>query len=50
MDTGLGNNSISGNFIHSGSVYYSPGFDDMGDWVELYVDGGIGDVRVVQLQ
>lgn len=50
MDTGLGNNSISGNYIHSGSVYFSPGFDDMGDWVELYVDGGIGDVRVVQVQ
>jgi hypothetical protein len=50
MDTGLGNNSISGDYIHSGSVYYSPGFDDTGEWVELYVDGGIGDVRVVQVQ
>ncbi|MGD8458348.1 MAG: DUF5668 domain-containing protein [Anaerolineales bacterium] len=50
MDTGLGNSSISGDYIDSGNIHYSPGFDDTGEWVELYVDSGIGDVRVIQVQ
>jgi hypothetical protein len=50
MDTGIGNNSISGDYLQAGSVYYSPGFEDSEDQVELYVDGGIGEVRVIQNQ
>jgi len=50
LDTGLGDNSISGDYLQSGNVYLSPEFDDSSDWVELYVDGGIGEVRVVQVK
>jgi hypothetical protein len=50
MDAGLGSDSVSGDYIRSGDVHYSPDFDDIGEWVELYVDGGIGEVRVVQVQ
>jgi hypothetical protein len=49
IDTGLGDTSVSGSYIQSGDVYYSPGFDETGEWVELYLDGGIGEVRVVQV-
>jgi len=48
IDSGLGGKSISGDYIQSGDVYYSPDFNENGEWVELYVNGGIGDVRVVQ--
>jgi hypothetical protein len=50
LDSGLGSESISGNYVQSGDVYYSSDFDETGDWVELYVDGGIGDVRIIQVR
>lgn len=50
LDHGLGNTSISGDYIQSGGSYYSPGFDDSGVQVDLFVDGGVGEVRIIQDQ
>jgi hypothetical protein len=50
LGNGLGNTSISGDYIQTGSIYTFSGFDESEDRVELFVDGGIGEVRVVQIQ
>ncbi len=49
IDNALGNISISGDYIQDGSVYSSPGFYGSENWVDLFVDGGIGEVRIVQI-
>ena len=48
VDSGLGNTKIIGNFVQSGGVYTTPGFDETGDHAVIYVNGGVGEVVIVQ--
>lgn len=48
LDTGLGNTSISGDFDLRNGFYYSDDFDSAEDFVDLTIDGGVGEIRVIQ--
>lgn len=48
VSTGLGNTQIVGDFISRNGVRTTPGFDDADNWVDLFVSGGIGEIRIVQ--
>jgi hypothetical protein len=48
IDTGLGNTSISGDFNLRNGYYYSDDFDTADDFVDLTIDGGVGEVKVIQ--
>jgi hypothetical protein len=48
LDTGLGNTSISGDFDLRNGYYYSDDFDTAEDFVDLNIDGGVGEVKVIQ--
>jgi hypothetical protein len=48
LDTGLGNTSISGDFDLRNGYYYSDDFETAEDFVELSIDGGVGEVKVIQ--
>jgi hypothetical protein len=49
VDTGLGNLDFDGSFDYENGVYYSEGFDAESPFVDIFLDGGVGNIRVVQL-
>lgn len=50
VDGGIGSESIIGNFFQEGGYYYSENYRTSEDQVELFIDGGIGNIRVVQIE
>ncbi len=48
LDSGLGNTSMIGDFIQHGDEYTTSNFGEQDDWVELYLDGGLGSIEVIQ--
>lgn len=48
IDSGLGNVSVIGDFSQRGENYFSQDYSSSPDKVELYVDGGVGNIRIVQ--
>lgn len=50
VDSGLGNTSVQGDFDQDGSIFTSAGFDSAEEWIELFVAGGVGNVRIRQVE
>ena len=50
VDIGLGNTSVTGDYTHRGDTYVSDGFETAKDYVTIYLDGGVGDIRVVEVK
>jgi len=50
VDIGLGNITVTGDYSHRGDTYVSDGFDTAEDYVNIFLDGGVGDIRVVQIK
>jgi hypothetical protein len=48
LDTGLGENSVSGGFYLDNGFYYTEGFENAENYVEISIDGGIGEIDVIQ--
>ena len=48
LDTGLGETTISGEFIHQNGAYFTEGFDGAENYVEMTIDGGVGQITVIQ--
>ncbi len=49
VSTGLGNTNLVGDFHQTnGGAYTTPGYDGAENSVDLYVSGGVGQVRIVQ--
>jgi len=49
IDTGLGDSNISGDFYYRNGYYYSDEYQDAEEKVEIYLDGGVGSIRVVEI-
>ncbi|MEK6221138.1 MAG: DUF5668 domain-containing protein, partial [Chloroflexota bacterium] len=49
VNSGLGNTTVSGNYQRSGSAYVSADYDNAVDKIDLFVSGGIGEVRIIQI-
>jgi hypothetical protein len=48
LDTGLGNTSITGGFNHRNGLYITEGFEDAENYVDMTVDGGVGEIVIIQ--
>jgi hypothetical protein len=48
LDTGLGNTSISGDFIHRNGLYTTEGFEEAENYAEVSIDGGVGEIVIIQ--
>lgn len=48
IDSGLGNVTVDGDYIQRGENYFSQNYNSAPDKVELYLDGGVGNIRIVQ--
>jgi len=48
LDTGLGETKILGSYINRNGYYYSEGFDTAENYVEMSIDGGVGEITVIQ--
>jgi hypothetical protein len=49
LDTGLGNSNIRGDFTYSNGYYYSDEYDRSEERVGIYLDGGVGNIRVEEI-
>lgn len=49
LDSGLGNNSVVGDFDRSNNVYTSQGYSQSEERVNLNVDGGVGNIKVIEM-
>ena len=49
VDTGLGSLALDGNFDYENGVYLSEGFNAGDPIVDIFLDGGVGNIHVVQL-
>ena len=49
VDTGLGNVSVVGDFDQRGGAYYTNAYNDAEESVEIYLDGGVGNIRIVEV-
>lgn len=49
VDTGLGSLNFDGSFDFENGYYFSEDFDGKGPYVDIFLDGGVGNIRVVQL-
>jgi hypothetical protein len=49
IDSGLGDTSVIGNYEQRGGVYYSEGFENADHTAIIYLDGGVGEIRVVEV-
>lgn len=47
LDTGIGDTTISGDFVKRNGFYYSDDFEGADDFVDLSIDGGVGQIRVI---
>jgi hypothetical protein len=47
LDTGLGNTNLSGDFDLRNGFYYTDDFDSADDFVDLSIDGGVGEISVI---
>jgi hypothetical protein len=50
VDTGLGNTSVVGDFIQRGGDYYTGNYNGAEETVEIFLDGGVGNIRVVEIK
>ncbi|MEN8241598.1 MAG: DUF5668 domain-containing protein [Chloroflexota bacterium] len=48
LDTGLGETKILGSYYNRNGYYYSEGFDTAEHYVEISIDGGVGEITVIQ--
>jgi len=48
VDSGLGNVTVIGDFSQRGENYFSQNYSSAMDKVELYINGGVGNIRIVQ--
>jgi len=46
----LGNTSVAGGYYQSGNVFYSENYDTAENRIELYLNGGIGEIQVIQIE
>jgi hypothetical protein len=49
VDTGLGNNRVSGDYTQSGNIYTFGDFQGADERITVYVNGGVGNVNIIQL-
>lgn len=47
LDTGLGNSTIIGDLSYQNGAYYTSGYNAADERIEVYVDSGVGSVKVV---
>jgi hypothetical protein len=50
LDTGLGDTTILGDFFLQNGDYYTEGYSRADERVEIHLDGGVGNIRVVQIE
>ena len=50
IDNGLGNVSILGDFTQKNGRYFTQNYKSSSDFVELIVDGGVGNIRIIQIE
>jgi hypothetical protein len=50
MDTGLGDTTILGDFYQRNGTYYSEGYSNAREHVEINLDGGVGNITIVQIE
>lgn len=48
IDGGLGNVSVSGDFMQKNDNYFTQNYDTSSDQLKIYIDGGIGAIRIEQ--
>ena len=49
VDTGLGNVSVVGDFTQRGGAYYTGNYNSAEETVEIFLDGGVGNIRIVEV-
>ena len=49
IDAGVGNVTVLGDFDSHGGVYYSQNYENADYKVTIYLDGGVGNIRVVEI-
>jgi len=50
IDDILGNTSVSGGYYQSGNIFYSENYETAENRIELYLNGGIGEIQVIQIE
>ena len=49
LDTGLGDSNILGDFTYRNGYYYSDEYQNADEQVEIYLDGGVGNIRIEEI-
>jgi hypothetical protein len=49
LDTGLGSTTVLGDYDFQNGAYYSESYDSSDDQVEIFIDGGVGNIRLVEV-
>jgi hypothetical protein len=49
VESGLGNNTVMGDYHQSGNVYTSSTYKESDERVNLYVDGGVGNISIIEI-
>jgi len=50
IDSGLGDVSVLGDYDRRGDVYSSSNFEDADDTATIYLDGGVGSIKVIEVK
>jgi hypothetical protein len=50
VNSGLGQVDVAGDYARNGDVYESPGYEGATDRLDLKIDGGVGNVRIRQVE
>ncbi len=50
VDTGLGGVSVSGNFTLRNGSYYTNSYNTAEDKVEIFIDGGVGNIHITEIE
>ena len=49
LNIGIGDSSVNGDYQRSGVFYTSPDYEESKEQVEIVIEGGIGDIEVIQI-
>ena len=49
VDTGLGNFSVTGDFTQRDGAYYTDSYNTADDQMEIFLDGGVGNIQVIEI-
>lgn len=49
VDAGLGNVKLDGNFASENGFYYSTAYDEDAPFIDIFLDGGVGNLGVIEM-